>query len=42
VEVDATEFTDYTREGQVENIKVPKKVSYHSLKQSILNPVASS
>jgi Ubiquitin-activating enzyme E1 four-helix bundle len=26
----------------VENVKVPKKVSYHSLKQSLHNPIASS
>jgi ubiquitin-activating enzyme E1 len=32
VNVDATNFAPYTREGQVENIKVPKKVTYHSLK----------
>jgi len=42
VNVDATNFAPYTREGLVENIKVPKKVTYHSLKQSIHNPVASS
>lgn len=42
VKVDATNFPAYTREGQVENIKVPKLVSYHSLKQSLHNPVASS
>jgi acetoacetate decarboxylase len=30
--VDATGFTPYTREGQVENVKVPTKVTYHSLK----------
>jgi len=42
VNVDATGFSAYVREGLVENVKVPKKVSYHSLKQSIHNPVASS
>ena len=42
LDVDATAYTAYTREGLVENVKVPKKVSYHSLKQSIVNPVASS
>ena len=40
--VDSTNFGAYTREGLVENVKVPKKVSYHSLKQSLHNPVASS
>lgn len=42
VHVDATKFSCYTRDGLVESVKVPKKTSYHSLKQSILNPVASS
>ena len=42
VEVDATQFGGYSGQGLVENVKVPKKVSYHSLKQSLLNPVASS
>ena len=42
VKVDATKFGEYTREGLVENVKVPKKVSYHSLKQSMHNPIASS
>lgn len=32
LKIDATGFGAYTREGLVENIKVPKKVSYHSLK----------
>lgn len=32
LKVDATGFGAYTREGLVENVKVPKKVSYHSLK----------
>jgi hypothetical protein len=32
VHVDATKFSAYVREGLVENVKVPKKVSYHSLK----------
>lgn len=42
LQVDATGFSAYTREGQVENVKVPKKVSYHTLKQSLHNPIASS
>jgi ubiquitin-activating enzyme E1 len=42
LKVDATGFGAYTREGQVENVKVPKTVAYHSLKQSIHNPIASS
>ncbi len=42
VDVDATAFNAYWREGIVENIKVPIKQSYHSLRQSLVNPVASS
>jgi len=30
--VDATGYSAYIRQGIVENIKVPKKVSFHSLK----------
>jgi hypothetical protein len=32
LKVDGTKFGAYTREGLVENVKVPKKVAYHSLK----------
>ena len=32
LKVDGTAFSPYLRQGLVENIKVPKKVSYHSLK----------
>jgi ubiquitin-activating enzyme E1 len=42
VKVDGSAFSAYLRQGLVENIKVPKKVSFHSLKQSLHNPVASS
>lgn len=42
VEVDATGFSPYVRQGLVENVKVAKKVAYHSLKQSVHNPTASS
>lgn len=42
LKVDATSFSAYSRQGIVENIKVPKTESYHSLKQSLHNPVASS
>jgi ubiquitin-activating enzyme E1 len=42
VQVDGTSFSPYIRQGLVENVKVPKKVSYHSLKQSLHNPAASS
>jgi hypothetical protein len=30
--VNTSAFGEYLREGLVENVKVPKKVSYHSLK----------
>jgi len=42
LKVDTTGFNAYTREGLVENVKVPKKVSFHSLRQSLLNPAKSS
>ena len=42
LKVDATGFGAYTREGLVENVKVPKKVAFHSLKQSLHNPIAST
>jgi len=40
--VNTTNFTPYHRQGLVENVKVPKTVAYHSLKQSITNPAASA
>lgn len=40
--IDASKFGAYQRQGTVENVKVPKVVSYHSLAQSYVNPVASS
>lgn len=42
VHVDATKFGCYEREGMVESVKMPKQVSFHSLKESIHNPVAST
>jgi ubiquitin-activating enzyme E1 len=42
VKVDASAFAAYQREGLVENIKVPKKMAYHSLKESMHNPIKSS
>lgn len=42
VHVDSTSFSAYQRQGLVENVKVTKQVSYHSLKDSVLNPAASS
>lgn len=41
IELDSTGFGEYTRQGIVENIKVPKTISFHSLEQSLLNPTAS-
>lgn len=32
LKVDSSAFGAYTREGIVENVKVPKKISFHSLK----------
>lgn len=42
IDLDSRQFGDYTRQGTVENKKVPKEVSYHSWKESFPNPVASS
>jgi ubiquitin-activating enzyme E1 len=42
INLDSTKLSPYTRQGIVENIKVPKSASYHSLAQSYLNPAASS
>jgi hypothetical protein len=42
LKIDGTEFKPYTREGHVENVKVPKKISFHSLAESVKNPTASS
>jgi ubiquitin-activating enzyme E1 len=40
--VDGTGFGAYQGGGLVENVKTPKVVKYHSLRQSLVNPVASS
>ena len=42
LELDSSKFGDYTRQGLVENVKVPKKVEYHPWAQSYKNPAASS
>jgi len=42
IKLDTREFGAYTRQGIVENQKVPKPASFHSLEQSYVNPVASS
>ena len=41
LKVDATKFGAYTREGQVENIKIPQKISFKSLKEAMENPNAA-
>jgi len=42
VHVDGSGFGAFTDTGLVENVKVPKTVKYHSLRESLKNPVASS
>jgi ubiquitin-activating enzyme E1 len=42
LKLDSTNFGDYLRQGVIENIKVPQKVSYHPWSESYINPVASS
>jgi ubiquitin-activating enzyme E1 len=41
LELDSNKFSAYTRQGVVENVKVPKTVSYHTWKESFANPAAS-
>jgi len=42
LKLDTTGFSDYTGQGVVEDVKVPKKQAYHSLQESIKNPPASA
>lgn len=42
IELDSRGFSPYTRQGLVENVKMPKEVSHHSWAESFVNPVASS
>jgi hypothetical protein len=42
LKLDTRKFEKYDRQGVVENKKVPKKVQFDSLENSIQNPVASS
>lgn len=42
LDIDSTSFSDYLRQGIIENIKVPKKVEFHTWDQSFKNPAASS
>ena len=42
LELDSTSFSDYARQGVVENVKVPKKAAFHSWAESFRNPVGST
>jgi ubiquitin-activating enzyme E1 len=42
LELDSTGFSDYTRQGLIENVKVPTKISFHDWDTSYKNPNASS
>lgn len=42
LDLDSTSFGDYERQGLVENVKVAKKVSFHSWEESFKNPAAST
>lgn len=30
LKIDSSKFSDYARQGTIENVKVPKKVEFHS------------
>jgi len=42
LKLDSSKFTDYLRQGTIENIKVPKKVAFDSWEKSYKNPAAST
>lgn len=42
LDIDSSSFSDYLRQGIIENVKVPKKVEFHTWNQSFKNPAASS
>lgn len=42
LELDSRGFSDYARQGAVENQKVPEKMEFHTWEQSYLNPAAST
>ena len=42
LELNSSAFSDYTRQGVVENVKVPRKLAFHSWEQSYKNPSASA
>lgn len=42
LDIDSTSFSDYERQGSIENVKVPKTVSFHNWATSFRNPVGST
>lgn len=40
--IDTTDFGAYTRQGLVEDYKMPKAINFHSLEESSNNPAAST
>lgn len=42
LELDSTGFNEYSRQGTIENVKVPRDFPMHSWEQSFANPAAST
>ena len=42
LKLDTTSFSEYTREGIVSEVKVPKKHKFNSLRQALIKPLESS
>lgn len=42
LDLDSRNFTEYRRQGIIENVKVPQKVEFHPWQKSFENPAASS
>lgn len=42
LKTDTTSFGAYTRQGVVEDVKMPKKVAFQSLTESLVNPAAAT
>jgi len=42
LELDSSKFAEYSRQGTVENVKVPKNFPFHSWAKSYVNPAAST
>ena len=40
--LDASGFEAYTRQGVVEDIKVPKQIDFQSFTESVVNPAAAT